>query len=46
MFLKFQKVNKIETKLAFPFIYVGGVTSESDSSNVSCSHQDLVSVII
>ena len=46
MFLKFQQVNKIEIKLAFPFIYVGGVTSESDLPNVSCSHQDLVTVII
>lgn len=30
MFLKFQRVDKIETKLAFPFIYVGGVTSGSE----------------
>ena len=40
MLLKFQQMNKIEMELAIPFLYMGGMTSESDWPNVSCSHQD------
>jgi len=46
MLLKFQQMNKIEMELAFPFLYMGGMTSESDLPNVSCSHQDYVTVIL
>ena len=40
MLLKFQQMNKIKMDLAFPFLYMGGMTSKSDLPNVSCSHQD------
>ena len=46
MLLKFQQMHKIEMELAFPFLYMGGMTSESDLPNVSCSHQDYVTVIL
>ena len=46
MLIKFQQMNKIKMELAFPFLYKGGMTSKSDLPNVSCSHQDRVTVIL